>query len=230
MHSETRGTPLPHGVILGKKAASNSLLAKMICQPIQADASPHSVLLLGPTRSGKSVSTVIPTAFSWQGSLFVLDTKGEVSYLTRNYRENTLGQRILCFNPVSRENDTVTWNPLAEVHLGSVDELTDVRTIVDCLQPDPGDSPNAYWHSCSRLLLEGAILHLLYLHRKENRPVPSLGDVYLFLASADMDAMMHALLNFAHITPAEFLERADHIQNPLKEAYGEYVMDMEPFR
>ena len=103
---ERKELSLPHGVVLGKSPSANRLTLPFLRHPLKMDISPETVLLLGPTRSGKSASTVIPTAFSWQGSLFVLDGKGEASYLTSKYRENVLGQKIVRFNPSDRSEHT----------------------------------------------------------------------------------------------------------------------------
>ena len=214
------------------------------------DISPETVLLLGPTRSGKSASTVIPTAFSWQGSLFVLDGKGEASYLTSKYRENVLGQKIVRFNPSDRSERASKWNPLAEIRIGTVDELPDVMTVVDCLLPMPAhygdDLADAFYLDHARLLLQSAILHLLYKHRKENLPTATLADVQIFLSRMDTEDMLAEMRDYAHIMPAEFLEAANRhnhglttrdktghlvtLKNPLKEVFGEYIKDYTPFQ
>ena len=63
---------------------------------------PEHVGLVGPTRCGKGVSNIIPTLQTWQGSVFVLDIKGENFDLTSGYRAH-MGHRVLCFNPAAVE-------------------------------------------------------------------------------------------------------------------------------
>ena len=68
---------------------------------ILAHVGPEHVLVMGPTRCGKGVNTVIPTALTWTGSAFFLDYKGEIWHLTSGYRKNVLGQKVMKIDPAS---------------------------------------------------------------------------------------------------------------------------------
>jgi type IV secretion system protein VirD4 len=77
---KTAGLIGTHGVGLGRIGDS------YLCHD-----GPEHVLLVGPTRSGKGVSTIIPTLVGWRESALVLDPKdGENDEVTATWRE-TLG-------------------------------------------------------------------------------------------------------------------------------------------
>ncbi|PHR94680.1 MAG: hypothetical protein COA78_31835 [Blastopirellula sp.] len=67
-------------------------------KPIWYSGTGHQ-LTLGVTGSGKAVSSAIPQALSYQGSLICFDPKGEIAQVTRRYREEILGQQIAVLAP-----------------------------------------------------------------------------------------------------------------------------------
>jgi type IV secretion system protein VirD4 len=78
-----------------------------------------NTLLLGPTGTGKNVSTIIPTIINYRGSMIIFDPKGENYAITAGWRKQF--SHVLKFSPVSM--DTVKFNPVIEIN----DELNAFR-------------------------------------------------------------------------------------------------------
>lgn len=95
------------------------------------------IALIAPSRAGKGTGVIIPTLLNWLGSVFVLDMKGENYQITAGYRKHALKQTILKFKPYGLE-DSISYNPLAEVRIGTAYEVKDATIIADILT-DPGE-------------------------------------------------------------------------------------------
>ena len=71
----------------------------------------RSVLVIGPTQSGKTSRIVIPSILRWSGPVVVTSVKGDVVDVTRPWREHV--GPTLVIDPSSPEG--ATWNPLEDV-------------------------------------------------------------------------------------------------------------------
>ena len=207
------------------------------------------MLLMAPTRSGKGVCTIIPTGLIWKHSIFFFDPKGELWSLTSGYRKNILKQKVLKFQPLCTDGSAARWNPLAEVNYRTTEELSDVQSIVSVMVRPDGESKGGdeFWPNSAAALLNGVILHLLYKHHRENRPLPCPTDIMSFLSSPDKstEELFTDMRDYPHISPEEFMEVPEvgedgeplkdengiikRKKNPLKEIYGEYIKDFRPF-
>ena len=206
------------------------------------------MLLMAPTRSGKGVCTIIPTGLIWKHSIFFFDPKGELWSLTSGYRKNVLKQKVLKFQPLCTDGSAARWNPLAEVNYRTTEELSDVQSIVSVMvRPDGKTNGDEFWPNSAAALLNGVILHLLYKHDREERPLPCPTDIMSFLSSPDKstEELFTDMRDYPHISPDEFMEVEEigddgkpildengivkRKKNPLKEIYGEYIKDFRPF-
>lgn len=92
-----------------------------------------------------------------------------------------LGQKILKFRPYSFDG-SVSYNPLAEVELGTVKEVKGATIIADILT-DPGEGKQRdHWANSASSLLVGLILYVLYKAKNEGR-MGSIGDIVDFLTN-----------------------------------------------
>ena len=119
------------------------------------------VLSTAPTRSGKGVCQVIPTLLTWQGSMIINDIKEELYQLTAGWRKEYANNKILKFNPASA-NDSIKWNPLDEIRMGTESEVADIQSIALMLVDPNGKGLESHWQKTSHALLTGAIIHLKY--------------------------------------------------------------------
>jgi type IV secretion system protein VirD4 len=88
----------------------------------------YNTLLSAPTRSGKGVSSVIPTLLSYPGSVIVLDFKGENFNLTSGFRSK-MG-RVYRWEPTGDRGHH--FNPMMEIRPGE-EAFSDANLIADIL-------------------------------------------------------------------------------------------------
>ena len=157
------------------------------------------IALIAPSRAGKGTGVIIPTLLNWLGSVFVLDMKGENYQKTAGYRKHVLKQTILKFKPYGLE-DSISYNPLAEVRIGTPYEVKDATIIADILT-DPGEGKKRdHWDMSATALFIGLILHVLYMRKKEGK-IGTFGDIVDFLTSTDktLEENFIELMEYRHL-------------------------------
>lgn len=138
------------------------------------------LLCIAPTRSGKGVCLVIPTLLSWTKSCVITDLKGELWALTAGWRQKHAGNRVLRFEPATA--DSVGWNPMEEIRLGTEFEIGDAQNLSTCIVDPDGKGLRDHWQKTAQSLLVGCILHLLYKKKNEAGTIASLPAVDAMLA------------------------------------------------
>jgi len=130
-------------------------------------AGPEHILAFAPTRSGKGVGLVIPTLLAWEESALIFDIKGENWDRTAGYRV-AAGQVCFRFAPV--EEHSARFNPLAEVRVGTLREVSDAQNIAEMLCRSGKESTHdEHWIKSATSLITGLILHLCYVAKRKNR-------------------------------------------------------------
>lgn len=107
------------------------------------------VITISPTRSGKTTSVAIPVLLSYQGSVVVLDVKGELHKTTSGWR-NAQGQDIRVWAPYEENGNTHCFNPMTVLAgMSPAKRIGELQTIAAILYPDaPGADP--FWTAQSR--------------------------------------------------------------------------------
>jgi type IV secretion system protein VirD4 len=144
----------PEGVVLGR------LRGRLVC-----DASDGHVLLCGPTRKKKGVSTIIPTLLNWLGSTIVLDPKDGENYdVTARWRAQVARNRIAYFTPCRMPHTCI--NVLDSIRLKTPQEFGDAYTIAQSLTaPEKLAKESAtslHFRELAAFLLTAAELHVCY--------------------------------------------------------------------
>lgn len=225
------GIGQPDGVTIGinpykfKSYADENIFKKLL-----HDNGPAHIGVFAPTRSGKGAAIIIPTCLEWKNSLVVLDLKGENFNFTASYRKKALKNKIIKFEPFCEDGTSAKWNPIAEIRMGTNKEISDVMSLAHMIA-DPtgkgGEKGDSHWIDTSTALIQTVILHLLYAHKRQDLPVPTLSDVSNFLSSKAMpfDDAIEQMKGYAHISTKDFFEN-----NVLEKIYGNYILsDFEAF-
>jgi type IV secretion system protein VirD4 len=148
---------------------------------IISQAGTYNVLLAAPTRSGKGVSSVIPTLLSYPGSVIVLDFKAENFNITSGFRSKF--SKIYRYAPVGENGHH--FNPMMEIREGK-DMFADANLIADILTMPAGgksrnDGTNEHFRIAALEFLTAAIIHCL----TGDWPDKSLSGVASFLSQVD---------------------------------------------
>ena len=155
-----------------------------------------SVLVIGPTRSGKTSALVVPNLLEWRGPAIVTSTKSELVDLTAAHRRG-LGP-VAVYDPTGEMGaraDVVTWSPLQGC------DVLDVAWAVAAwlcagLQQGGGRGDNdwAHWAESGKLL----IAPLLYAAAASGRTVIDVRD---WIHSFDLADALELLDELSHQHP-----------------------------
>ena len=102
--------PLGAGLVFGKLGAPTKTTPYVSAA---FEKFPHC-LVVAPTRAGKGVGYVIPNTLLFNGSIVVLDVKGEIFEATSRHRQAE-GDAVFRFSPFDFEHPTHRYNPLERV-------------------------------------------------------------------------------------------------------------------
>ncbi len=115
----------------------------------------HSVLVLGPTQSGKTSALAIPALLEWDGPVVATSVKDDLVTLTGAFRA-TLGQ-VWVFDPTARRPDRSRWSPLTEASTWSSAQRV-AQALVGAAPAQAGLSDGAFWFSAAAKLLAPLLL------------------------------------------------------------------------
>lgn len=159
---------------------------------------PEHILAFAPTRSGKGVGLVIPTLLAWPESAVVYDIKGENWAKTAGFRARQ-GHACFKFSPVE-ETASSRFNPLAEVRLFTLRDVSDAQNIANMIVRTGEDSPQErYWQDAAASITTGMILHVCYEAALKGRRacLADLADVFTRPGTSFRETLAE-LLNFEH--------------------------------
>jgi type IV secretion system protein VirD4 len=108
----------------------------------------YHIIVISPTRSGKSTCIAIPVALKYRHSLVCLDTKGELLKHTSGRRE-AMGQEVIVWAPYDKQVCTHRFNPLALVSDDWEKRSGDIQTLAAILYPDQ-NTQDPFWVAQSR--------------------------------------------------------------------------------
>lgn len=134
------------------------------------------IITFGSTRAGKGTGQIITNLLSWQGSVFVLDVKGENYLHSEGYRENKIGQNIFRFAPFEKYSNI--WNPILYIranlnraeatHEERCQEEEDARYLANLIITSSGSKNDQFWEEKAKMLLVGLLIHIRTANLIEN--------------------------------------------------------------
>ncbi len=127
------------------------------------DYGDEHLLVFAPTRSGKGVGIVIPTLFTWKGSVVVSDIKGENFQITGWWR--SLFSHVIYLNPT--DPNSAKFNPLLEISRG-VSSVRDAMNLATILGGHDSGPSNPFWDDGAKKLLTATILYTLYTQQDKS--------------------------------------------------------------
>ena len=142
-------------------------------------ADDRHIFLASKSRSGKGTTTIINNLLTWQGSMVVVDPKGENATVTaarRGYGSDYcegMGQRVFVLDPFGAstvdEKYRASFNPLDALDPQSTSVIDDAGLIADAIVPERPDAKEPYFDLTARKMLKGLILHVITAPHFEGR-------------------------------------------------------------
>ena len=128
LHGDARFGTLPEARRAGLTARNGIILGRLNGQRLVSN-DPGHLLIVGPTRTGKGVSFVIPNGLAWPGSMVTLDIKSE-NLKSFGAARAAKGDAVFVFAPGSASSHR--YNPLNYVRAGP-EMATDCANIASFL-------------------------------------------------------------------------------------------------
>lgn len=143
------------GIRLGKFFDGQDL------RPISYKGDRH-LLTVAPTRSGKGTTQIIPNLLTYEGSMLVIDPKGENALITAARRQE-LGQEVHIVDPWGIASvpgvQSSKFNPLDWLDITDIDVTENSMLLADALVIE-GSNDKAFFIEEAKALLQGLIMHV----------------------------------------------------------------------
>lgn len=125
--------------------------------PLHYDGDRHG-LVIAPNRSGKGTCTIIPNLLTYEGSVLVIDPKGENAMITAKHRAESMDQNVHVVDPWNITSlNTSRFNPLDWLVKGDVDIADNAMLLADAIIVAMGENEQ-FWTEEAKALLLGVIL------------------------------------------------------------------------
>lgn len=135
------------------------------------------VIVISPTRSGKTASIAIPVLLTYLHSSLVLDVKGELYKYTSGWRESQ-GQRIWVWAPYDEAGNTLRFNPMTLLaDMDAEARIAQIQTIGAILYPD-GHSGDPFWTFQSRAAFNAFINYLFEAWEQAGKEDPNTSPIF----------------------------------------------------
>ncbi|APZ55352.1 type IV secretory system conjugative DNA transfer family protein [Salipiger abyssi] len=161
-------------------------------------AGQRHLLTCAPTRAGKGVSAIIPNLLTYDGSMLVIDPKGENLMITAEQRHR-LGHDVQALDPWNIgasffEGGTPSrFNPLDFLDAASPDLIENAMILADALVV-VGDGDAKFWDEEAKALLMGLLLYVATAPEEaEHRHLPRVRDLLLG-DDEDMDELFERMM------------------------------------
>lgn len=155
------------GVFLGKYAWPHHADGQVKTAPVFTKPEAHT-LIMAPTRTGKGTNIIVPTLLRYDGSMLVIDPKGENAAIAGRQRAALPGHKVHVLNPwgvlddelAKRGLPTSRYNPLDAIRRGDPDAASIAHTMAESICARSGDPRNAYWEGSATAILTAVLLWL----------------------------------------------------------------------
>lgn len=183
------------GIRLGK------VKGETMDQPISYRGDRH-LLTVAPTRSGKGTTQIIPNLLTYEGSMLVIDPKGENALITAQRRMD-MGQDVHIVDPWGITNssgfEVSRFNPLDWLDKADLDVTENAMLLADALVV--GDNhADSFWTEEAKALLQGVILYVATDDQEDGqRHLGRVRDLLLLDGEQQQEFFRHMLNSHHHV-------------------------------
>lgn len=155
--------------------------------PTLSTPSAHT-LIVAPTGTGKGTRVIVPTLLLYQGSVIVIDPKGENTAITARYRRDRLRQAVHVINPWGELDATyaalgftaATFNPLDVLKADDPNVVSIARSMAEQIAIS-GPTTDAFWQRSAASLLTAMLLWVT----DQGGPIKTLGSIADLLSGGE---------------------------------------------
>ncbi|OED49336.1 conjugal transfer protein TraG [Rhodobacteraceae bacterium (ex Bugula neritina AB1)] len=126
---------------------------------------------VAPTRSGKGTTQIIPNLLTYEGSMLVIDPKGENAMITAK-RRNELGQEVHIVDPWGIAHvegfEPSTFNPFDWLDTRDPDLSENAMLLASALVVE-SNSKDPFWDEEAKALLQGLIMYVATDHEEDGK-------------------------------------------------------------
>ncbi|MBR7065065.1 MAG: type IV secretory system conjugative DNA transfer family protein, partial [Treponema sp.] len=160
----------------------NFFTKKAMIAPLVCHSGRTNTWMIAPTRSGKGVSTVIPTCLNYgipyyakvkhqriikgKGSMIIFDPKGENWDATAGFRSKF--STCIPFRPLDEKGETAHYNPIHEIPdsdaeaFSWADIIAEIFYGQDKAKSGGGDGTSEYFNNTARDIYAAVVLHVRF--------------------------------------------------------------------
>jgi type IV secretion system protein VirD4 len=156
----------------------------------------QSVVVVGPTQSGKTTALAVPAILAWEGPVVAASVKSDLLRATRSHR-NTRG-RIWCIDPTGATGErSSSWSPLTPC-VDWAEARRMASDLADTAKSDGTSADGEFWYATAAKLLAP----LLFAAARDGRPIADV------LRWVDTQEASEVSLILEHAAVAEALDSA----------------------
>jgi type IV secretion system protein VirD4 len=162
------------------------------------------LLTVAPTRAGKGTTAIVPNLLAYDGSVLVIDPKGENAKITALRRGDGdparnipgLGQKVFVVDPWGTTGLPVAcFNPLDWLDPADVDLSENAMMLADSIVVQHGGSKDAFWDEEAKALLMGIILFVATDEgERETRTLGRVRDI-IVLSDEKLEVLFGRMIN-----------------------------------
>jgi type IV secretion system protein VirD4 len=158
------------------------------------------LLTVAPTRSGKGTTQIIPNLLTYEGSMLVIDPKGENAMITAKRRKE-LGQEVHIVDPWGIANvegfETSSFNPLDWLDITDIDITENAMILADALVVQ-SNNDKAFFVEEAKALLQGLIMYVATADEEEGHRTLKRVRQHLVSSSDKQVKLFQAMANSGH--------------------------------
>lgn len=163
----------PNTFTIKTKKKGKYIISAPIGKKVGSTPTVNHTLIIGATRSGKGISTIIPTLLSYSGSVIVYDPAVENFTLTGEWRKRY--GKVLYFHPQD-PNSTLHFNPLDLINKDEFQILMSINSICQILVQNT-DPKAKFFDDSARDFVKLFIEYVLLFYPKDKQNLYSVSNL-----------------------------------------------------
>ncbi|WP_156840914.1 type IV secretory system conjugative DNA transfer family protein [Novosphingobium aquimarinum] len=167
-------------------------------QPVHYTGDRH-LLTIAPTRAGKGTAAIIPNLLTYEGSVLVIDPKGENAMITAE-RRRAMGHEVHIVDPwnIASNGQSSKFNPLDWLNPEDPDITENAMMLADALVMPKSEKADPFWIEESKGVLQGNILYVATdPNEADRRHLGRVRDL-LLMDGDDLKLLWHRMLDSPH--------------------------------